>query len=85
MIDQVIESALLVLAQGKRKERVRLAELRARLPLHSRESLYAALVRMQRAGTIVLYREDNTPALTHEDHDAAIMVGDCPRHLALLL
>ena len=79
-----IESACLELTGGRRQERVRLAALRARLLELPRPVLDTALVTLQRQDKLVLYREDNTAALTAEDHQAALLVGDSPRHLVIL-
>lgn len=80
----VIEAALLVLAKGKRQVRVGLAELRERLPLIERAALDTSLIQGQRDGLWLLYREDNSAALTPADHEAALIVGGFPRHLVLL-
>ncbi len=80
----LIEAALLHLGRGERQVRVRLHDLRERLPLVCRAALDAVLIQGQRDGRWVLYREDRTQALTSEDHEAALMVGGCPRHLVLL-
>jgi hypothetical protein len=79
-----IEQACLSLAGGAKKSRVRLSSLRSALPAISRQQLDAALIDLQRERRLVLYREDNTPALTPEDHAAALVVGDSPRHLVYL-
>jgi hypothetical protein len=79
-----VEHACLSLAGGSKKSRVRLSALRRALPAISRQQLDAALIDLQRARRLVLYREDNTPALTAEDHAAALLVGGAPRHLVYL-
>jgi hypothetical protein len=79
-----VEQACLSLAGGAKKSRVRLSALRRALPAISRRQLDAALIVLQRERRLVLYREDNTPALTAEDHAAALVVGDSPRHLVYL-
>jgi len=79
-----VEQACLSLAGGAKKSRVRLSALRRALPAMSRQQLDAALIDLQRERRLVLYREDNTPALTAEDHAAALVVGDSPRHLVYL-
>jgi hypothetical protein len=72
------------LAGGRRKERVRLSALRMQLAAIPRDQLDHELVQMQRQGRLVLYRDDHTSALVHEDHEAALIVGDSPRHLVYL-
>lgn len=47
----------------------------------TREEQDAALIAAQRAGRIVLYRNDDTPSITAADHEAALLVGGQPRHL----
>jgi hypothetical protein len=83
-VHEQIEAACLALANGAKKTRVRLAALRHRLPKITRAALDEALLALSDEERIVLYREDNTPALTDEDHRAALIVGDSPRHLVLL-
>jgi hypothetical protein len=79
-----IERACVSLGGGGKKARVRLSALRKALPSISRQQLDQALVALQREQRLVLYRDDNTPSLTTEDHAAALMVGDSPRHLVYL-
>lgn len=79
-----VEAACLELANGERKQRVRLSALRASLEDVSRVSLDRALLEMQDQGRAVLYRDDNTAALTAADHEAALIVGNAPRHLVYL-
>ena len=79
-----VEQACLSLSGGTKKSRVRLSALRNALPAISRQQLDTALIEMQREHRLVLYREDNTPSLTAEDHAAALLVGDSPRHLVYL-
>lgn len=79
-----IESACLSLADGARKTRVRLSALRRVLSAVDRNTLDHALLMLQDKGRLHLYREDNSAALTDDDHSAAILVGDAPRHLVLL-
>jgi hypothetical protein len=79
-----VEHTCLSLAGGAKKSRVRLSALRKALPAISRQQLDTALIELQREQRLVLFREDNTPALTPEDHAAALLVGDSPRHLIYL-
>lgn len=60
---------------------IRLTELRSRLPGLSRDAIDTELERLQRAGRIALYRDDNSAAVTAEDTRAALFVGGEPRHL----
>ena len=78
-----IERACIELAGGIRKQRVRLTALRQKLNVE-RDVLNAALLDLQDQGRLVLYRDDNSSALTKEDHDAALIVGGAPRHLVYL-
>jgi len=79
-----IEQACLNLTQGARQTRVTLHDLRARLWDVARDDLDGALLTLQREKKLVLYREDNSAALRPEDHQAALLVGNEPRHLVLL-
>lgn len=79
-----VEQACLDLADGRRQQRVRLRSLRRKLNDVSRSALDQTLLDLQDAGRAVLYRDDNTAALTAEDHDAALVVGNAPRHLVYL-
>jgi len=83
-IEARIEHACLSLAGGAKKSRVRLSALRNALTAIPRQQLDTALIQLQRENRLVLYREDNTPSLTPEDHAAALLVGDSPRHLVYL-
>jgi hypothetical protein len=79
-----IERACLALAGGARKTRVRLSALRRELSSIERTKLDHALLALSDEGRLVLYRDDNTAALTADDHRAALMVGGAPRHLVYL-
>ena len=79
-----IEAACLALGGGARKARIRLSALRQRLSSVERNALDAALLELQVQGRLVLYRDDNSAALTNDDHGAALIVGDAPRHLVYL-
>jgi hypothetical protein len=79
-----IEQACLSLAGGARKTRVRLSELREALGDVERAAVDQALLDMQQSNRLVLYRDDNTAALTAEDHRAALSINGAPRHLVLL-
>jgi hypothetical protein len=83
-LDKRIEQACLKLTQGARQTRVTLRDLRAELWDVAREDLDGALLALQREKKLVLYREDNSAALRPEDHQAALFVGNEPRHLVLL-
>jgi len=79
-----IERACLTVTHGARQTRVKLTDLRANLRDVAREDLDSALLKLQREKKLVLYREDNSAALRTEDHEAALFVGNEPRHLVLL-
>lgn len=83
-LDAELERACLELTGGRRKERVALRALRQKLAHLPRPSLDEALFRLERSGKLVLYREDNTSALTAADHEAALSVNGSPRHLVYL-
>lgn len=79
-----IEATCLRLTSGARQTRVKLLELRRGLPDVPRSALDSALLELQREKKLVLYREDNSAALRDEDREAALLVGNEPRHLVLL-
>jgi len=79
-----VEQAYLSLSNGRRKERVLLRDLRGRLPQIARPDLDRLLIDMQRQRRLVLYREDNTAALTPADSEGALIIGDSPRHIVYL-
>lgn len=83
-LGKTVEQACLRLTGGQRQQRVRLARLRELLPQVPRQVLDATLLALQDAGRAVLYRDDNTSGLTAVDHEAALYVGDAPRHLVYL-
>lgn len=83
-VPRQIEAACLSLAGGERKARVRLSELRRHLGTIARDVLDRALLELQDQRRLVLYRDDNMAALTDDDRDAALYVGDAPRHLVYL-
>lgn len=83
LIDR-LEEACLKLANGRRKQRVRLSDLRDDLCEVPRGELDQALLALQDAGRAVLYRDDNSAALTEADHAAALIVGEAPRHIIYL-
>ena len=63
---------------------MRLAALRDRLGEVPRDRLDSSLLEMQDAGRVVLYRLDNPLELTAADHQAALVIGENPRHLVYL-
>lgn len=79
-----IRQAIWDIAGGSAKKRVRLAELRDRLGEVPRNRLDSSLLEMQDAGRVVLYRLDNPLELTAADHQAALVIGENPRHLVYL-
>jgi hypothetical protein len=78
-----IRDACLELTGGKLRERIRLAELRRKLPAN-RESLDRGLFAMQASGTLVLFRMDNPAEITEDDESAALFIAGNPRHLVYL-
>jgi hypothetical protein len=83
-LQKLIERACLRLTQGKRTKRVPLSQLRHELADVGRAELDQSLLALQDARRLVLYREDNTAALTDEDHRAALTINREPRHLVVL-
>jgi hypothetical protein len=66
---------------GVWNQRVRLSELRRHLGDVPKESLDAALLKMQQASRLVLFRLDNQREITDADREAALLVGGEPRHV----
>jgi hypothetical protein len=79
-----IRSACLDLGQGATKKRVRLRELRDRLPDVPRERLDRELIQLQDAGALVLYRIDDPTDIKAEDQRAALQVAGAPHHILYL-
>lgn len=64
---------------------VKLTRLRAALPNTNRAELDKTLRQMNRSRELCLNPEMNQKALTQEDWDAAVTVGDTPNHIVQLL
>ena len=79
-----IRAALGRLGQGRARRRLRLADVRHELAKVPRLELDAALLAMQSDGELILYRLDNRAELRPRDDEAALHVGDAPRHLVYL-
>lgn len=78
-----VRGVLLELAGGSQK-RVHLKDLRAALSEVSREQLDRALLDLQSAQQLTLYRLDNAVELTPADQEAALFVAGNPRHIVYL-
>jgi hypothetical protein len=50
----------------------------------SMADVHSALIALQDAGKVVLYRNDATRSITKGQHKSAVTVGGCPRHLVYL-
>lgn len=46
--------------------------------------IHNALIALQDACLVVLYRNDHTRSISKAQHATAVMVGGCPRHLVYL-
>jgi hypothetical protein len=79
-----IRSTCLDLGQGVTRKRVRLRELRDRLPDVPRERLDRELIQLQDAGALVLYRIDDPTDIKLEDERAALHVAGAPHHILYL-
>jgi hypothetical protein len=80
-LEDRIRSVYLDATGGVWNRRVRLAELRRRLSDVAKEPLDAALLKMQQAAQLVLFRLDNQREITEADREAALSVGGEPRHV----
>lgn len=76
-----VRDAYLTLSGGVFVERVRLSDLREKLPDVPRRELDETLLKMQRGGDVVLYTLDNPREITDKDSRAAIKIGGEPRHI----
>jgi hypothetical protein len=83
-IDGAIREAYLALSGGQWETRVRLAHLRERLAAYAREDQDAALLQMQAAGRLVLYRLDDPQDTFDADRAAALYLGSDARHLVYM-
>jgi hypothetical protein len=80
---QAIRTAYLRNSGGSYKTRVLLKDLRPELQI-PREQQDAALMEMIRSGEADLYPEDDPESRDERDDQAALMIGDRPRHLMIL-
>ena len=76
-----IRAAYLALTGGSFNKRALLADIRRRLSDVGRDALDNALVLMQRQGDATLMQLDNRPDITQADREAAIQIGQEPRHI----
>jgi hypothetical protein len=76
-----IRAAYLSLTGGSFNKRALLADIRRLLLDVSRDTLDDALVRMQHQGDATLMQLDNRPDITQADREAAIQIGQEPRHI----
>ena len=80
-LNERIRSAYLSITGGSFNKRALLADLRNRLSDINRNVLDEALVRLQRQGDATLMQLDNRPDITQADREAAIQIGQEPRHI----
>lgn len=83
-LEDRIRRAYLEVTGGSWNQRVRLAELRRRLDGVTKEALDAALLNMQQASKLVLFRLDNQREITEDDRQSALLLGGEPRHVVRL-
>lgn len=79
-----IRATCLELGRGAVRTRVRLRELRARMPDVARERLDHELVELQNSGALVLYRIDDPTDIQPADERAALLIAGAPRHILYL-
>lgn len=82
-LENRIRAAYMDAAGGREWERVRIADLRARLPDVDRATLDTELARLGAAegGDTSVWRLDNPSEITAADEAAALRVGNEPRHI----
>ena len=76
-----IRDTYLDLTGGSFNKRALLADIRRSLSDVSRNALDDELMRMQRQGDATLMQLDNRPDITQADQEAAIQIGQEPRHI----
>lgn len=81
--EQAIREAYLSLTHGEKRCRVRLAELRHLVPVQD-QVINEALLAMQIAGQVVLYKLDNNAEISADDERAALYIEGQPRHVVYL-
>lgn len=79
-----IQAAYQSITQGKWNIRVRLVDLRKRLPHSPREAIDTALRQMQLNGQSVLMPLDDPKGIHAEDEQAAVNIGGDLRHIVYL-
>jgi hypothetical protein len=82
--EEAVREAYLGLTQGEKRRRIRLADLRRQVSVLP-EVLNHALLNMQAAGQIVLYKMDNGADISADDEQAALYIANEPRHLVYLV
>jgi hypothetical protein len=80
-LNERIRAAYLSVTGGSFNKRALLADLRRHMSDIDRNVLDDALVRMQRQGDAALMQLDNRPDITQADREAAIQIGQEPRHI----
>lgn len=83
LAEQVLDAALR-LTHGQRHQPVRFTKLRSQVAA-VRSDFDDAVRQLHDTGKVVLSRDDDTAQLTDDDREAAIYVGDSPRHLIYVL
>jgi hypothetical protein len=81
VLEDRIRRAYLDASGGTWNQRVHLSELRRRLEGVARDVLDSALLKMQQASKLVLFRLDNQREITDADRQAALIIGGEPRHV----
>ena len=81
MLREQIRTAYLAVTGGNLNRRALLTDIRRRLPNIDRGALDNALELMQRRGDAILMQLDNRPDVTPADEEAAIQIGQEPRHI----
>jgi hypothetical protein len=82
-VENQVKTAYADLTRGKATE-IRLADLRERLNGVPREDVDRALDALARRPGVHVRAEADQKTLTDRDHDAAVVLGDTPRHLVLI-
>lgn len=76
-----LQKAYFVLSGGQSNKRVRLSELRKRIPDIPREIVDRCLLEKQKEGRLVLYQLDDPLEIYPDDNEAAIDVAGYKRHI----
>lgn len=83
-VEEKVLNAYKRLSKGEWDVNVRLADMRNLLSDMERKDFDELLLKMQQDGALVLYKMENPTDISNKDKDAAIYIGDNPRHIVYM-